>query len=79
MVVGDGGNDHATGGMARTGNVDPKWPASSGGTVNLEDLEEPHNNTGPTWVRLSGVFRSFAPNKRYNGTPLALVFTNNKH
>ena len=43
-MVGDGGNDHATGGMARTGNVDPKWPASSGGTVNLEDLEEPHNN-----------------------------------
>ena len=66
VVVGDGGNDHATGGMARTGNVDPKWPASSGGTVNLEDLEEPHNNTGPTWVRLSGVFRSFAPNKLYN-------------
>ena len=44
LVAGDGGNDHATGGMARTGNVDPKWPASSGGTVNLEDLEEPHNN-----------------------------------
>eukprot|EP00964_Phaeocystis_antarctica_P093386 scaffold60239_cov69-Phaeocystis_antarctica.AAC.1 len=44
LVVGDGGNDHATGGMARTGNVDPKWPASSGGTVNLEDLEEPHND-----------------------------------
>ena len=43
-MAGDGGNDHATGGMARTGNVDPKWPASSGGTVNLEDLEEPHNN-----------------------------------